>query len=394
MSAFAGFCNFSGAYPAFSCALFGASAEEKIPAIVMVALTSIIQILVFGKEAFARFIFFVILFAIFKSVSKKKDQNEFEKNKSIIIRTTISSVVTEVLLILLSMTPITEIAHSIVHIIVTAVFTILFIRTIKYFSSISEGSEEEITTINNISAVLAITAITACLNPIMIFGVNLWIIVCVALVMLYSWKNKLLKAVICALLSSLMIAFCGQINLEIVICIIVTSIVTALISRANKKGALIGLIIATVIAVVLQFKSAPEMPPEMSFKLTDEYKEFLRSAEARYTVKSGDEYNKIIEELKNVEELEKLKYEAQNTYSSRVIKSMIVGFLLLIFIPEVLLEKLKIHEEIKDEFTQFKERLLKIHKVYRLNAGEETDSNNVEEKAQAQSTKKSQKKKY
>ncbi len=370
---FASFGNFASTYTTLSNALFGAFAEGKIPAIVMVITTAIIQGLLCGKVAVFRFLAFVIIFAIIKCKTKKAEKDEIKNAKDLLIKATISSVITEVLLILLRITAITDIAYILLHILCVSLFMLLFDRAFKYFASLSKDSKDEITTINSVSAVLSLVALMTPLKYISVFGADLWIIISTMFVMIYSWKNTLARSMMCALFTSFVIMLCDGFRVEAIICLIIVSIVTALLSRAGKKGAAIGIAVAGICLLVTLFNEPPVISPEMRFKLTDEYKDFLITAEERYTEKSGDEYQKIVDELANVEELEKLEKQAKNTFSSKILKGLLIGFLLIIILPATIIEKLKVHVELKDEFKKFREKFLKVHKIYRLNAGEKTN---------------------
>ena len=370
ISGFAGFCNFSGVYPSFSCSLFGAFAEEKIPAVVMVIITTLIQGFFFGTEAVLRFLLFVLLFAIFKSVRKEKEKDEKKRIKTIAVTSILSAVITEVLLVLIKIVPITSLGISLLHILFTGLFLLVFDRAFKYLSSIDKNSKDEITTVNSISCILMIVAVTLCLANVKVFGVDLWSLICIVLIMLYSWKNKIIRAVICALLVLVVIALCYELKLEMAICLLAVSLITALISRAGKKGAMLGLAFSTILAIFTIFNTATPHSPEVELKLSEDYQRFLqKQLEMLENEKSGDDYLKISDELTKIEEMKQLNEEAKNTYSSRVIKIMAVGFLMFLLIPEALIERLKVHVELKDEFKKLREKLLKVHKIYRLNAG-------------------------
>ena len=370
ISGLAGFCNFSSVYPTFSCSLFGAFAEEKIPAVIMVIISTLIQGFFFGTEAVLRFLLFVILFAIFKSARKENEKNERKRVKTIAVTSILSAVITEVLLVLIKIVPITSLGISLLHVLFTGLFLLVFDRAFKYLSSIDKNSKEEITTVNSISCILMIVAVTLCLTNVKLFGVDLWSLICIVLIMLYSWKNKIIRAVICALFVLVVTALCYELKLEMAICLLAVSLITALISRAGKKGAIVGLAFSVILAIFTISNTATPQSPEVELKLSEDYQRFLqKQLEMLENEKSGDDYLKISDELAKIEEIKQLNEEAKNTYSSRVIKTMAVGFLMFLIIPEALIEKLKVHVELKDEFKKLREKLLKVHKVYRLNAG-------------------------
>ena len=103
--------------------------------------------------------------------------------------------------------------------------------------------------------------------------------------------------------------------------------------------------------------------------LSDDFRAHLQATIDNMKDKSGEEYQKYVQELERLDYERALKKEAKNTTASAILKYMLVGFIVIFLVPFKYISRFKEHVELKDEFRFIREKLFKNTKIYRLNAG-------------------------
>ncbi len=366
MSLFASFCNMGSIYAPFSSSIFSAMVSEKVPVLVPFVTISIVQFILFGKVALIRFILFAIIFAFLTSIKNAKEGTNKDSLKTILLTVTFASAITETFLLLTGISPITEVKYILICVVMQIIFAIIFKRAIKYIDSIEKNSDAKITTVNSLSMISLLICVLSFLKFLTVFDISLWHAICVFLLMVYCWRNKVIKAFISSIAVVLVIGFTYEISAAMALLLVIVAVVTALLSHAGKKGAILGAVVC-LLYVIAFGNGIDEDPIQTAIK--DDYIKYLQTTIDGIQDKSGEEYQKYVTELERAQFEHDLKAESQKTNARAILKYMIIGFVLLAIIPAEAILKLKEHVDLKDEFKFIREKLFKNTKIYRLNAG-------------------------
>ena len=378
MSILSGFCNFATSYSTFSSSLFASLVKNKIPVLVTFLVTSIIQGAVFGNVALIRYLLLSIIFAFFTSMQKKTIDDEKTKILKHVKCLGISIAISEIALLIFRVTPIEEIPHVLLNAVMVIAFSIIFDRALKYIDSIGKDKEEPIIALNTLAMVVMMICLTSCFSHFNFLGINLWHLICIIVIMLYSWKNKVVRAIVCALISVVAIGICKEITLSLSILILLVSLITCIISRAGRKGAIVGVAVCAVFVITFFFTDNGSSNVGLDTEIQQDYQKFLASNMEK--LGSGEEYQKYKEEIEQLNKLNEIEKEAKNTISTQVTREMLIGFIILAAVPETYINMLKEHVDVDEEFKFIKEKLFKDSIIYRLNPGKEDEEDKKEEK--------------
>lgn len=364
----------------FSSAIFVVMVEEKVPVLITFLITSIVQLLLFGYVNTLKFLIFVIVYSIIKAFSKnttKYDSNDIvQLAKNFLPKILIASVISEGILLITRVEELSDFPEIICYVISIALFSIVFRYAYKYYYSLLKESDEKVKYIHIISFVILFTICISFVKGINIFGVNLWIVLSIVLLMIVAWKKNIVFGILSSLLVSLVILLCTNVAIGIIILMLVVGIVTTLISKAGRKGALIGLVFSFVILLITFGRNAVNNNPAMNERMQEDYYSFLKSS---LNSLSGDEYEKTSEEIARIEEMDRIQKEAQNTLSSTIIKCMLIGFFLLCVIPIKYLDYINGLVPDAPDIEDIRTRLFRVSKIYRLNPGKEENEDKKEE---------------
>lgn len=357
----------------FSNALFVAQVEEKIPIIITFAFTCIVQFLMFGMTAVLRYLTFVIIYSIIVSFGKTKSsdaKDTFSFLKVFLPRILIALVISEVLLFWIKVEDTTKIPEIICLCIFTIFFSLIFKYAFKYLFSVSIN-KENVNYFDAICFVILCIVSTSILRLVPILGTNLWMFLSILAFMLVVWKKNIVFAIVLSLLTAITIIICdlNMFSIGFILLCLIVGIATSIFSKANKKGALIGLIVSFVVLFATSINSiGKSTDPAMSPRLQDDYLNYMKQSAK---LKSGDELEKINEEIARIEEYKNIEESAKNTVSSTIMKCMLLGFLIICLMPDKLLEQ--INGKIPDapSVKTIRERWFKIQKIYLLDSGKE-----------------------
>ncbi len=336
----------------------------------------------------------IIIYALFKSWNKKDDT----KIKSAIMFM-VAQVIAITLVVLLGFETIENVPINLFEAIIATAFIYVFEEGLNVIFKLP--NVDNVTATELLSGAILISLCFAFLAKYTWFGMSLFSIVSICLLMFICWKKAIgTSAIYSVCFACIYLAVTGAPFSNIILYLVVGAVIS-LLSKAERKGLAIGTAFLAIYCVGFMPTKA-RIYEELGYNsaLMKDYYAFLESVSGDIETKTNLEIYekengtsgdiKFINPKEFNDEIEKLV----NTPSTIILKEMLIGFILLILIPNSFYRKYEkvAQGEIWDTDEYF-ERKFKEYSVLYLNPGKpEAKEENKKEAKNTDSAEKKDKK--
>ena len=204
-----------------------------------------------GITGVTEIVVFTLIFAVIQSFIKKKGGFKRELNNF-----ALAMIFTMVLLLIVKVYSFSNLKMILLQFVLAVIFLILYrsgLKTLLEFSNKTVLNRAEL-----FALVCVILVSISPLKAINFWGISLFSLLGIVLIMLLSCKRKVLHAIITAIIILVIMTMFDNIVPLKTILVIITAIITALLSRAEKKGFMLGVIFSVAFSIIMLMKIGEE----------------------------------------------------------------------------------------------------------------------------------------